>query len=130
MKLKKIKNFFIFTPKLAIEIRHILILIFSIAFYLGVKGRPINIDSCGLVNKSILNKYEIEYFKESIKTLKSIDLENKQFAFAYGNFGNKVISKKDYFEMWGRDYYSRNIEVSNFFIKLTEEEKALLGGYD
>jgi hypothetical protein len=66
MKLKKIKNFFIFTPKLAIEIRHILILIFSIAFYLGVKGRPINIDSCGLVNKSILNKYEIEYFNESI----------------------------------------------------------------
>lgn len=72
----------------------------------------------------------MEYFKESIKALKTTDLENKKFAFAHGNFGNTAISKNDYFEKWGRTYYSRNIGVSNILLKLTEEETSLSGGYD
>lgn len=88
------------------------------------------IDSCGLDNKSVLTKWEMEYFKQSIKRLSSIDLENIKFAFAYGNFGKTVINKKDYFEKWGWDYYAGNSSVSNILLKLTEEEKILSGGYD
>jgi len=94
------------------------------------KGQAINIDSCGLDNSGVLTKWEIEYFKTSIRTLQSLDLENKMFAFAYGNFGRTVINKNDYFEKWGRDYYNRNSGVSNILLKLTEEEKILSGGYD
>ncbi len=108
----------------------ILVIIFSVTLTIVVKGQSINIDSCGLDNKSVLNKWEIEYFKQSIKKLKSIDLDNKTFAFAYGNFGDTVISKKDYFGKWGRDYYTRNSGVYNILITLTEEEKKLSGGYD
>jgi hypothetical protein len=111
------------------KMRPILIIIFS-TLTIVVKGQSIKIDSCGLDNKSVLTNWEIEYFKQSIKTLKSIDLENKMLAFAHGNFGSNVISKKDYFEKWGREYYTRNIVVSNILIKLTEEEKLLSGGYE
>jgi hypothetical protein len=120
----------ILKTKIHDRMRHVLIFIFSITFTLGAKGQSINIDSCGLDNKSILTKWEMEYFKESIKTLKSIELENKLFAFACGNSGNTVISKKDYFDKWGRDYYNRNADVSNILFSLTEEEKSLSGGYD
>lgn len=94
------------------------------------KGQTINIDSCGLDNSGVLTKWEIEYFKKSIRTLQQLDIENKMFAFAYGNFGKTVIGKKDYFEMWGRDYYTRNSGVSSILIRLSEEEKILSGGYD
>jgi hypothetical protein len=120
----------ILKTKIHDRMRYVLIFIFSITFTLGAKGQSINIDSCGLDNKSILTKWEMEYFKESIKTLKSIELENKLFAFAYGNSGNTVISKRDYFEKWGRDYYKGNADVPNILISLTEEEKSLSGGYD
>lgn len=111
------------------KMRPILIIIFSTLTFV-VKGQSINIDSCGLDNKSVLTNWEIEYFKQSIKTLKSIDLENKMFVFAHGNFGGTVISKKNYFEKWGREYYTRNSVVSNILIKLPEEEKLLSGGYE
>jgi hypothetical protein len=110
--------------------KHIFIILFSLTLTISIKGQAINIDSCGLDNKYLLTKWEIEYFKASIKSLKSIDLENKMFAFAYGNYGNTVIGKKDYFEKWRRDYYTRNSGVSNIVLKLTEEEKLLSGGYD
>jgi hypothetical protein len=105
-----------------------IILLVNLTIFL--KGQSINIDSCGVDDKNVLNKWEIEYFKYSIKQLKSIDLENKVFAFAYGNFGDTVISKKHYFKKWGRDYYTRNSGVYNILIKLTEEEKQLSGGFD
>ncbi len=110
--------------------RHCLLILISLTLTIVVRGQAINMDSCGLDNKSALSKWEIEYFKESIDTLKSIELANKKFAFAYGNFGNTVISKKDYFEKWGREYYSKNNGVANILIELTEEEKILSGGYE
>ncbi len=110
--------------------RFIFTLIFLVNFTAVIKGQAINIDSCGLDNSGVLTKWEIEYFKTSIRALQPLDLENKMFAFAYGNFGNTVIGKKDYFEKWGRDYYTRNSGVSNILIRLSEEEKILSGGYD
>ena len=110
--------------------KFIYILLLSINLTSVINGQTINIDSCGLDVRSVLTKWEIEYFKTSIRTLQPIDLENKMFAFAYGNFGKTVINKKDYFEKWGRDYYMRNSGVRNILLKLTEEEKILSGGYD
>lgn len=112
------------------RMKFIFIILFSINLTTVANGQTLNIDSCGLDNSSILTKWEIEYFKKSIRALQAIELENKMFAFAYGNFGRTVINKKDYFEKWGRDYYTRNSGVSNILLKLTEEEKILSGGYD
>jgi len=88
------------------------------------------INSCGLDTNSKLNEYERAYFKDNIRRLNSIDLCNKKFAFAHGNFGKTIISKKYYFEEWGRDYFNRNIRIFNILIELTEEEKQQSGGYD
>ncbi|MBS3913614.1 MAG: hypothetical protein KG003_03895 [Bacteroidetes bacterium] len=110
--------------------KHILLFSLSLLFAIKTKGQIINIDSCGLDTKSILNKWEIGYFKRSIGTLQSMDLENKHFAFAYGDKGSAIITKKDYFERWGRKYFINKDSVANILIVLTPEEKVSSGGYD
>ncbi|MDB5013789.1 MAG: hypothetical protein JWQ25_1991 [Daejeonella sp.] len=110
--------------------KHVLLTLCALIFTIVVKGQSVNIDSCGLDNKSKLTKWEIVYFKESIEALRSIDLENKIFAFASGNFGNTIITKKDYFDRWGRKYYNNKNNVVNTLIVLTKEEKQLSGGYN
>ncbi len=96
-------------------------------------GQEIVIDSCGLDSSTTLNKYEVKYFNQYLEKQRSrstFDFQDKKVGFAHGNFGKGLISKKEYFNMWGKDYFENGSHVVNQLIILTEEEKQQSGGYD
>jgi hypothetical protein len=97
---------------------------------LNGQAQSISLDNCGLDAKSKLNDCETEYFKNDLKALAAIDLSKKHFAFASGNLGRTIISKKDYFDKWGKKYQSNKSNVVNTLLVLTEAEKKISGGYD
>ena len=106
----------------------ILIFLTNICF-----GQDVVIDSCGLDSSTTLNKYESQYFNQSLEKQRNrsnFDFQNKKVGFAYGNFGKGVISKKEYFDKWGKDYFENESHVVNQLIILTEEEKQQSGGFD
>ena len=95
-------------------------------------GQEIKIDSCGVENSNILNRYEAEYFNRSMK--------NQRFPTTFDFYGKKIgfffdiarfpISKKEYFDRWGKEYYENQSGVVNQLIVLNKIEKAESGGYD
>lgn len=96
-------------------------------------AQEIKIDSCGIDSSAMLNQYEVNYFNQSLEKQRKrsgFDFQGKKVGFAHGNYGNVAISKKEYFDHWGRKYYNDNLGVSNQLIVLTEEEKTQSGGYD
>ncbi len=94
-------------------------------------GQSIVIDSCGLNTDRKLNKYEADYFNISLeKQRDNFDFIDKNIAFTYGNFGRTNISKKEYFDRWGRTYYKQDSHVVDILLVLTAEEKIKSGGYD
>ncbi len=96
-------------------------------------GQAILIDSCGLDNSISLNKYEAQYFNQSLEQQRrpfNFDFQDKKVGFALGNFGKGLISKKEYFDRWGRAYFENDAVVVNQLIILTEEEQQQSGGYD
>ena len=111
------------------------LLIIILIFFTNVCfGQEVVIDSCGLDSSTTLNKYESQYFNQSLKKQRSrsnFDFQDKKVGFAFGNFGKGVISKKEYFNMWGKDYFENDSHVVfNQLIILTEEEKQQSGGFD
>jgi hypothetical protein len=108
----------------------IIILIFLNNFCFG---QEVVIDSCGLDSSITLNKYESQYFNQSLEKQRirsNFDFQKKKVGFAHGNFGNGVISKKEYFDRWGKVYFENNSHVLNQLIILTEDEKQQSGGFD
>lgn len=97
---------------------------------LSLSSQEIVIDSCGIDNKPILNDFEITYFKLEFKELKDLNLKEKKFAFAKGNYGSSIISKDDYFNFYGRKYFKENKKIANIIIKLNDKEKTISGGFD
>ena len=94
-------------------------------------GQTIIIDSCGLDNEIKLNKYESSYFHKTLNEVpKDFSFFNKIVGFAYGNSGKIIISKRDYFDRWGKSYFEKGNKVINTLIILNENEKAKSGGYD
>jgi len=96
-------------------------------------GQEIIIDSCGLDNSTTLNKHEVEYFNHSLEKQRkgsNFDFQNAKVGFAYGNFGKGLISKKEYFDRWGKDYFLKDSHVVNQLIILTEDEREDSGGFD
>ncbi|MFY0600785.1 MAG: hypothetical protein JXR03_14015 [Cyclobacteriaceae bacterium] len=96
-------------------------------------AQEVKIDSCGLNNSSVLNEFEIQYFKQELsKQLErhGFNLINKKIAFAQGNFGKGIITKQEYFNQWGRSYFNNNSHVVNQLIVLNAEERVNSGGYD
>ncbi|HYF66545.1 MAG TPA: hypothetical protein VD884_00350 [Ohtaekwangia sp.] len=96
-------------------------------------GQDIKIDSCGTDNSNFLNKYEINYFNQTLgKQLKRLNFNfnDTKIGFAYGNFGKGLISKKEYFDHCGRGYFKNNFNVIDQIIVLTDEERKESGGYD
>ena len=96
-------------------------------------GQILVIDSCGVNSNPSLNKFEAQYFNQTCQKQRNgscFDFSNKTIGFAFGNFGNELVTKAEYFERWGKDYYKRNSDVVNQLIVLTDEEKKHSGGYD
>lgn len=96
-------------------------------------AQEIEIDSCGLNNSPKLNKYESAYFNQTIDNQRKrfdFNFNDKSIAFAYGNYGNGLITKDEYFEKWGRDYFIGNSSVYNQLFVLTAEEIKESGGFD
>ena len=96
-------------------------------------GQVINIDSCGVDNSLGLNKYEVQYFNLELENQRKrfdFDFNGKIIGFTYGNFGKGLLTKREYFDKWGKDYFKRDSSVSNQLIVLTEKEKNESGGYD
>ena len=112
--------------------RNLITIILTLIFTTQVGiAQHFEIDSCGLTTVAELNKHEADYFNKSLeKQRKNFDFKNKKVAFAYGNFGKSMISKKEYFDEWGRDYFKNDIHVANILYTLNSEEKELSGGYD
>lgn len=96
-------------------------------------GQQVLIDSCGTNDSPSLNSHEVQYFNKSLENQRNqsgFDFRNKKIGFAYGNFGKGIISKKEYFDKWGRDYYRSGHGVVDILLVLTNEEKLKSGGYD
>ncbi|MFM9945681.1 MAG: hypothetical protein ACKVQB_10665, partial [Bacteroidia bacterium] len=55
---------------------------------------------------------------------------DKKIGFAYGNFGKRIISKKAYFDRWGRAYFKQHSNVTDFLLVLTADEKIKSGDFD
>jgi ABC-type transport system involved in Fe-S cluster assembly fused permease/ATPase subunit len=114
------------------KVLKLLILLFTLTTNLCL-GQAVVIDSCGLDSSATLNKYEVQYFNEALEEVRSLanfDFQKKQVGFAYGNLGKELISKKAYFDMWGKAYFQRDVQVTNELIILTQKEKQASGGYD
>lgn len=94
-------------------------------------AQNLQMNKCGIDNESLLNECEAAYFNEIMAEHRGkFDFEGKQIAFAEGNWGANLSSKKRYFEVHGKPRYEQNNSVSNQLIILTESEKALLPQYD
>ncbi|MEQ8623427.1 MAG: hypothetical protein RJQ00_13970 [Vicingaceae bacterium] len=96
-------------------------------------GQEIVIDSCGIDNSITLNQYEVDYFNQILEkqiNRADFDFQNKKVGFAYGIFGKVLITKKEYFDRWGKEYFLNDSQVANQLILFTKEEKNESGGYD
>lgn len=96
-------------------------------------GQEVKIDSCGIDDSPTLNEYEVQYFNEALEDQRKrsdFNFQNKKIGFAYGNFGKELISKKQYFDQWGRENYNNGHGVVDLLLVLTAEEKLKSGGYD
>jgi hypothetical protein len=90
-------------------------------------GQIIDLDSCGIDMNPLLNKYEINYFKNVLflehPDSKNFDFKDKKLAFYNCNEG--FLAKNKYFELLKKSYIRpRGI---NFLIDV---QKRKLGGYD
>lgn len=89
-----------------------------------------NLDSCGLDNNPVLNKWESDFLNVYLKdTVSQFSFENKKIAFISGSAGSILGSKTEYFndvKTWGKN----DSRIATWKIILTPKEKALSGGYD
>lgn len=89
------------------------------------------LDSMGIENNYILNKYEIEYFNAKFEKKRGdFDFSNKKVAFFTGSNGSTLHNSKDYFST-EKDRFSKCYTSNNSYLKiLTEKEKIDSGGFD
>ena len=90
-------------------------------------GQIINLDSCGIDTNPLLNKYEINYFKNVLflehSDSKNFDFRDKKLAFYKCDEG--FLAKDKYFKHLKKSY--RRPRGINF---LNNVQKTKLGGYD
>lgn len=106
---------------------YILILCLSL---LNLSSFSQNIDSLGLNSSPELNSSEVKYFNSQTNKPDSFDFKNKRVGFFYYNNGSTYITKKEYFDKWGKEYLLNNHGVMNQLLVLTPIEKGESGGYD
>lgn len=96
-------------------------------------GQTLILDSCGTDSYPLLTANEVVYFNQLFEKQRldtQFDFDGKKIGFAYGNFGKEIISKKDYFEKWGKTYLKDKKLITNQLIILSEKEKIASGGLD
>lgn len=94
-------------------------------------------EKCGLNDSSQLNKYEAEYFNEVFKNERAdFDFSEKKIAYYTGSLGTTPSAKSAYFNALQRTNTETDETVHAWqangtqLLILTDEEKALSGGYD
>jgi len=89
------------------------------------------IDSCGIDDSPILNKYESEflnyYFKDKGDTFNFI---NKKLVFITGSNGSKISNKVEYFNSIRKWQNDSNSKIVTTVFQFTPEQKEESGGYD
>jgi len=116
-----------------IKIRIIIISItFSICLQTSMaQSTDIDIEACGKNDNPALNQEEADYFNLILKEHRGdFDFEGKRVAFALGNWGASLRSKRDYFERDGKPRFEQNSTIANQLILLSEAEKVILPEYD
>lgn len=94
----------------------------------GVFGQ--SIDSLGIDDNPILNKYEANYFNIECKDQKNdFDFLDKKVAFVTGSSANKLLTKSTYFDNV-KARLKGNHGITHFAIFLTDEERINSGDYD
>ncbi len=98
-------------------------------------AQDILIDSCGINDHSILNEYEVVYFKTAL-TERGVDstteLMNKRILFLSGNYGYYHYSKSEFFAKQGKSYYEEkeNPYPQMQLIVNTDQEKLRVKNHD
>ena len=114
------------------------VLVFLTAFF----TKALTLDSCGLDNSPILNKYEVEYLNSKacknnilqitgLSSKDTFDFTGKKVAFCCGSSGSGISSKKGFFKYIkslnnGKISSSPLLEIFPF----TESEKSKTHGFD
>lgn len=88
-------------------------------------------DSLGLNNAPVLNKFESEYFNKVFKDKRgTFNFNDKKAIFLTGTSGSEIVEKVEYFERLVKPWLIKNSSPQIFFKILNEEEKATSGGYE
>jgi hypothetical protein len=84
-----------------------------------------------LDSNPILTKLESEYFNNEFKNHNAtIDFTKMKIGFFSGPSGDRIRSKKDYFDSVKNRLGGCNHASQDYIIALTNEEKIESGGYD
>lgn len=104
-------------------------LLLSILMFFVCSCRAQAMDSLGMDDYPLLNNSEALYFNNLTIAGKpgEFDFQDKRIAFVTGSSAIKIIDKKQYFDLWGREYLLTNAEMENSMLLLSESEKQLTG---
>ena len=105
---------------------HLFLVVLLIPF--NVLGQ--NLSRCGLDNNPILTKTESDYLNAYLMEQRNgFDFGNKKVIFVTGSSGNRIGTKKEYFDDI-KEWEKIDSKVATGIVVLTEEEKSRSGGYD
>lgn len=103
----------------------------------GLLGQTTEWEKCGLNDSATLNQYEAKYFNAVFKDRKAdFDFTGKIIAYYTGSSGTTKSKKSNYFRHLkyannGEDKTIHDWQAGGTqLLILTEEEKAISGGYD
>lgn len=89
-----------------------------------------NLAECGLDNNPKLTPAESEYLNAYLTEKRNgFDFKNKKVLFATRNSGNRIGTKKEYFD-YIRKWNEKNSKVATGIDILTNEQKSESDGYD
>ncbi|MEL0652998.1 MULTISPECIES: hypothetical protein [Algibacter] len=89
-----------------------------------------NLSECGIDNNPKLTQVESEYLNAYLnEKLNGFDFKDKKVIFRTGNSGNRIGTKKEYFEHIQK-WDEKNSKVATGIDILTNEQKSESGGYD
>lgn len=94
-------------------------------------GQEVSIDSCGLDTDRKLNYHESEYFNSVFSNQRGdFNFQDKNILFCINSSCNGILTKKDYFNRWGREIYNKQRKAADQMILSSLEERKELDGID
>lgn len=89
-----------------------------------------NLSKCGIDNNPKLTKSESKYLNRYLNEKRNgFDFNDKKVIFITGNSGNRIGTKKEYFD-YIKEWNEKNSKVATGIDILTNEQKLESGGYD